>query len=70
MITPSILRPLYLLRSVLSGALALTSSVGLGAEVADSAQDVRPLLIGAAVPNVTLEAADGSDFSLKAAVAR
>lgn len=63
-------KPSSRLLSVLLGALALTGSVGGGAEVPASAPDVSPLLIGSAVPDVTLKTADGTDFSLRAAVGK
>jgi peroxiredoxin len=39
-------------------------------DVPKSAQEVRPLLIGAEVPNVTLQTAEGKPFDLKAAAAK
>jgi len=51
--------------------LALTLSAmtaGPAAEIASSAQAVRPLLVGASVPAVTLATVDGEDFDLAAAV--
>jgi peroxiredoxin len=38
--------------------------------VPTSAQDIKPLLIGASVPDVTLRTAKGESFDLKAAVAK
>lgn len=54
----------------LLGVLAVSSMTVRADDIPVSAQDVRPLLIGSAVPDVTLKAADGSDFSLGAAVVR
>jgi cytochrome oxidase Cu insertion factor (SCO1/SenC/PrrC family) len=51
--------------------LALTLGAATAAsagEVALSAQDVRPLLVGASVPAVTLATTDGEEFDLAAAV--
>lgn len=36
--------------------------------VPDSPSEIRPLLIGAPVPKVTLQTADGNPFDLNAAV--
>ena len=44
------------------------STAGLAAEVASSPGEVRPLLVGASVPEVKLTTADGEDFDLAAAV--
>jgi peroxiredoxin len=49
----------------LSGTLAGESST-----VPTSAQEIRPLPIGAAIPEVMLKTAEGTDFNLKTAVLR
>jgi len=57
-------------------ALSLAASLGLAVVpavatgVPGSAAEVRPLLIGSEVPDVTLKTLDGADFELRAAVAR
>ena len=51
-------------------ALALLTGSAGAAELAASAQDVRPLLIGAEVPQLLLRAADGSEFDLNGAIAK
>ncbi len=48
---------------------SLATSPGAG-EVADSPEQVRPALIGARVPELTLENDQGGDFDLGAAIAR
>jgi peroxiredoxin len=54
----------------LIGGLMLSGMTVRAGDIPSSAQDVRPLLIGSAVPDVTLKTADGTDFSLRAAVAK
>jgi len=50
--------------------LAATVALSVGgpacaAAAADSPHDVRPLLVGAEVPDITLTAADGKSFDLR-----
>jgi peroxiredoxin len=54
----------------LIGGLMLSGMTVRAGDIPSSAQDVRPLLIGSAVPDVTLKTADGTDFSLRAAAAK
>lgn len=51
----------------LAGAalLCATASAASTADVAVSAEDVRPLLVGSAVPNLVLPAADGGEVDLQ-----
>jgi len=50
------------------GGLLLLGGVATAGEVAPSAEQVRPLLIGAQVPEAALRDADGEVFDLRAAM--
>ena len=52
------------------GVLTLAGSLALAGPVAESAQQVQPLLIGAQMPDVTVKGADGKPFDLGAALAK
>ena len=54
---------LFLSAAVASGAVARA------AEVAGSPEEIRPLLIGAKAPDLTLKTGDGQPFSLREAIA-
>lgn len=54
-------------RTFLAGAVLVCASPALAAEVPTSAEDVRPLLVGSAVPEVELPTVDGGDVDLLAA---
>lgn len=54
----------FLAGAVLLGATAATATAG---DVPANAEDVRPLLVGSAVPEVELPAADGGAVDLAAA---
>ncbi len=54
-------------RTLLAGAALVCASPALAADVPTSAEDVRPLLVGSAVPEVELPAADGGTVDLLAA---
>jgi len=55
---------------VLTATLAVfVGGPACAAAAADSPQDVRPLLVGAEIPDLTLTAADGKSFDLRAATA-
>ena len=54
-------------RAFLAGAALVCASPVLAAEVPTSAEDVRPLLVGSAVPEVELPTVDGGDVDLLAA---
>ena len=63
----------------LAGGILLACQLHTQAETAsasgagpgtDSAQDIRPLLIGSSVPDLTLQAADGNRYDLNAAIGR
>jgi len=56
--------------TVVMGLLLLSGMTVRADEVPDAAQQVRPLLIGAEVPDVTLATGDGQAFDLQAAVAK
>ncbi len=53
---------------ILAGAalVCATASSASAADVPASAEEVRPLLVGSAVPDVRLPAADGDDVDLLA----
>ncbi len=53
----------------LGPALLMMALTGLAGEVADSAQQVRPLLIGSQVPAVELKTSSGESFDLQKALA-
>ena len=55
-------------KSWVLGNLLLLGGVVAAADVASSADTIRPLLIGAEVPQAALRAADGEAFDLVAAV--
>ena len=54
-------------RAFLAGAALVCASPVLAADVPASAEDVRPLLVGSAVPEVELPATDGGVVDLAAA---
>ncbi len=54
-------------RAFLAGAALVCASPVLAADVPTSAEDVRPLLVGSAVPEVELPATDGGVVDLAAA---
>ncbi len=54
----------------LAAALALNGVLARAGDVASSAQEIRPLLIGAAVPDVTLRTTEGKVVALRDAVAK
>jgi len=59
-----------LLGFVLTATVVLTTASDVrAANTADSPLDVRPLLVGAEIPDLTLTAADGESFDLRAATA-
>lgn len=54
-------------RALLTGATLVCASPVLAADVPTTAEDVRPLLVGSAVPEVELPAADGGVVDLAGA---
>ncbi len=54
-------------RAFLAGAALICASPVLAADVPKTAEEVRPLLVGSAVPEVELPAADGGVVDLAAA---
>lgn len=48
----------------LIGGLMLSGMTARAGDVPNSAQDVRPLLIGSTIPDVTLKTSDGNAFDL------
>ena len=48
--------------------ISLTAPVHASDQPAESAEQVRPLLVGAEVPRLTLRTSDGSEFDLNAAI--
>ena len=50
------------------GGAFLLGGLAVAGEVAPKAEDIRPLLIGAKVPDSTLRAADGSELELAALI--
>lgn len=55
------------MRAFLAGAALICASPVLAADVPKTAEEVRPLLVGSAVPEVELPAADGGVVDLAAA---
>lgn len=54
-------------RAFLAGAALVCASPTLASDVPTSAEEVRPLLVGSAVPEVELPATDGGVVDLAAA---
>ncbi len=54
-------------RAFLAGAALVCASPALAADVPTTAEEVRPLLVGSAVPEVELPATDGGVVDLAAA---
>ena len=54
-------------RACLAGAALICASPALAADVPTTAEEVRPLLVGSAVPEVELPTADGGVVDLAAA---
>lgn len=52
----------------LAGLLAWPTAGAAGGEVAPSAEQIRPLLIGASVPEVSVQSLTGEEVDLAAAV--
>ncbi|REJ84945.1 MAG: hypothetical protein DWQ36_18805 [Acidobacteria bacterium] len=59
-----------LVAAVLAASLAATALPAASAEVAASATEIRPLLIGAQAPDVAVQALDGSEVELKDILAK
>lgn len=58
-----VLLPIALLVPLLAGG-------SRAAEPPTSADDVRPLLVGSTIPDLTLTAADGTDFDMRASIGK